>query len=316
MTKFRTDDKRAAVLITAATLALAILFTACPQKAKAKPAKPNVPSIFKTDGNGIIIGYTCEKDDLPKALVIPAKIGAEDITGIGYKAFQNCTGLTSLDLSGCASLTTIDMNAFKGCTGLTDVRFHENLAKIGVQAFNGCTGLTDVQFSESLTEIGRSAFEGCTVLKSLDLSGCTSLTTIGTYVFEGCKGLTDVQFPKSLTEIGQSAFKDCKGLTDVQFPKNFTKIGAQAFKGCMGLTDVQFPENLTAIGWRAFYDCTVLTRVIFEDKTGWAVYDDDKYNTKHADITSSDLNDFSKAAKYLREIPRNDGYSNKYWKKN
>ena len=295
MTKFRTDDKRAAVLITAATLALAILFTACPQKAKAKPAKPNVPSIFKTDGNGIIIGYTCEKDDLPKALVIPAKIGAEDITGIGYKAFQNCTGLTSLDLSGCASLTTIDMNAFqdctgltsldlsgcaslttidmnafKGCTGLTDVRFHENLAKIGVQAFNGCTGLTDVQFSESLTEIGRSAFEGCTVLKSLDLSGCTSLTTIGTYIFEGCTGLTDVQFPEKLTEIG----------------------------------------------WRAFYDCKVLTSVIFADKTRWAVYDDDKYNTKYADITSDDLDDSSKAAKYLLKSTYNGGYNNKYWKKN
>ena len=247
MTKFRTDDKRAAVLITAATLALAILFTACPQKAKAKPAKPNVPSIFKTDGNGIIIGYTCEKDDLPKALVIPAKIGAEDITGIGYKAFQNCTGLTSLDLSGCASLTTIDMNAFQDCTGLT----------------------------------------------SLDLSGCASLTTID-----------------------MNAFKGCTGLTDVRFHENLAKIGVQAFNGCTGLTDVQFPEKLTEIGWRAFYDCKVLTSVIFADKTRWAVYDDDKYNTKYADITSDDLDDSSKAAKYLLKSTYNGGYNNKYWKKN
>ena len=88
--------KGAAVFITAAILALVMLFTACPQKAvSSKSAGPNVSSIFKTNGKGIITGYTCKEDELPKALVIPAKIEKEVIIGIGGSVFYGCKGLTS-----------------------------------------------------------------------------------------------------------------------------------------------------------------------------------------------------------------------------
>ncbi len=104
MTKFKLGrhkasaltKKGAAVFITAAILALVMLFTACPQKAvSSKSAGPNVSSIFKTNGKGIITGYTCKEDELPKALVIPAKIEKEVITGIGGSVFYGCKGLTS-----------------------------------------------------------------------------------------------------------------------------------------------------------------------------------------------------------------------------
>jgi len=127
------SNSRWAVNLTALVLAAGLLiglFTGCFQLGSSKP-QPNKPGLFKTDGNGIITGYTCDKTDLPKALVIPAKIGNEVITGIRNNAFYDCKGLTSLDLSACTSLTVIGveadtylrMGAFGGCTGLTEYQF-------------------------------------------------------------------------------------------------------------------------------------------------------------------------------------------------
>jgi len=198
MTKFKLGrhkasaltKKGAAVFITAAILALVMLFTACPQKAvSSKSAGPNVSSIFKTNGKGIITGYTCKEDELPKALVIPAKIEKEVITGIGGSAFRECTNLTSVQLP--ASLTTIGGGAFSGCKGLTSVQFPESLTTIDEEAFKGCTGLTSVQLP-------------------------ANLTTIGGYAFSDSK-LTSVQIPQSLTKIGAAAFSGCKGLTSAVF---------------------------------------------------------------------------------------------------
>ena len=57
------------------------------------------PAIFTTNGNGKITGYNCSKEELPKNLVIPAKIGNEVITSIGLNVFYSCSGLTSVSLA-------------------------------------------------------------------------------------------------------------------------------------------------------------------------------------------------------------------------
>ena len=174
------------------------------------------PAIFTTDGNGKITGYTCSKEELPKNLVIPAKIGDEVITSIGYCAFFGCSGLTSVSLSSCTSLTSIGGGAFSGCSGLTSVSFPASLTSIGSEAFYCCTGLTSMSFPASLTSIGESAFNYCRKLTSVDLSSCTSLTSIGRSAFSDC-GLTSVSFPASLTSIGERAFSGCDNLTSATF---------------------------------------------------------------------------------------------------
>ena len=321
MTKFKLGrhkasaltKKGAAVFITAAILALVMLFTACPQKAvSSKSAGPNVSSIFKTNGKGIITGYTCKEDELPKALVIPAKIEKEVITGIGGSAFRECTNLTSVQFP--ESLTTIGGSVFYGCKGLTSVQFPKSLTKIDSSAFEGCKNLTSLDLSGciSFTTIGWRAFRECTSLTSVQLPA--SLTTIGGGAFSSCKGLTSVQFPESLTTIDEGAFKGCTGLTSVQLPANLTTIGGYAFSDSK-LTSVQIPQSLTKIGAAAFSGCKGLTSAVFANTNGWIVYKDSKYKTKHADINSTALADSSKAAKYLREKTANGGYSDKYWKK-
>ena len=308
----------AAVSVLAASLLFTGLLTGCPGTAGG--GTPSVPvdpaAILKTDGNGKIIGYKCAKEELPAHLVIPAKIGDEEIKEIGAWVFDGCTGLRNVTLP--ASLTQIDEKAFRGCTGLTSISLPANLTEIGEFAFYDCTGLTSLDLSActSLTTIGEYAFEGCTGLTSISLPA--NLTTIGEGAFAGCTGLTsiDLSASTSLTTIGEGAFEGCKSLTSITLPANLTKIDKYTFSDCKGLTSVHLPASLTTIDQYAFYGCGGLASAVFEDKNYWKVYDDDSYSGTSTSINSSDLNTAATAAKYLREETDEGGYCDKYWKKN
>jgi len=100
----------AAVSVLAASLLFIGLLTGCPHNQPSAvdqpPAKPVDPAaILKTNGYGKITGYKCAKEELPSHLVIPAKIGDEEIKEIGWWAFHDCKGLTSISLP--ASITKI-----------------------------------------------------------------------------------------------------------------------------------------------------------------------------------------------------------------
>ena len=297
-------NSRWAVNLTALVLAVGLLmgyFTGCPNGSgpnrpneSAQPngqVQPTDPSIFKTDKHGKITGYKCAKEELPAHLVIPAKIENEEIKEIGWGAFEDCTGLTSISLP--ANLTEIGEFAFSGCTGLTSVHLPANLTEIGYGAFEGCTGLTSVHLPASLTKIGGSAFYNCKGLTSISLPA--GLTQIDENAFRGCTGLASVHLPANLTEIDRRAFYGCTGLinltidsanakyktegnilynkagttlifaagglTSANIPDTVTTIGGGAFEDCTGLRSISLPANLTTIGGSAFAGCTGLTSI-------------------------------------------------------
>ena len=183
------------------------------------------------------------------------------VTGIGYRAFEGCTSLTSVSLPD--GLTDIGSFAFQGCTGLTGVSLPDSLTQIESYAFDGCTGLTGISLPDSLTQLWSGAFEGCTGLTGISLPD--SLTGIGAWAFRGCTGLTGISLPVGLTEIGDWAFWGCTGLTGVSLPVGLTQIGRSAFDGCTGLTSISLPDSLTQIGDSAFDGCTGLTGLSLPD---------------------------------------------------
>ena len=315
----------AAVIVLAASLLFIGLLTGCPNgsgpnrpnEPDQPPAKP-VDPILKTDGHGKITGYKCAKEELPSHLVIPAKIGDEEIKEIGRYAFEDCTGLTSVHLP--ASLTKIGYCAFRGCTGLTSISLPANLTTIGEYAFYSCTGLTSVHLPANLTEIGEAAFEGCTGLTSLTIDSANAkyktegnilYNKAGTTLIFAAGGLTSANIPDTVTTIGVGAFASCTGLTSISLPANLTEIGKYAFYECTGLTSIRLPANLAQIGRGAFYGCEGLTSAVFADKNNWKVYDDEAHTQNETEINSSDLDNAATAAKYLLET-----YADKYWKKN
>lgn len=97
-----------------------------------------------------------------------------------------------LDLSQTTGLTSIDYSAFENCSGLTSVEIPSSVTSIGSRAFYGCSGLTSVEIPASVTSIGSDAFCGCYRLSSVEIPA--SVTSIGYRAFARCSGLTSVTF--------------------------------------------------------------------------------------------------------------------------
>ena len=246
--------------------------------------------------NGYVDGYLVYEDATKtKLLACSTAVTGEitilnSVTSIGYLAFRDCTGLTSIVvesgntmydsrnncnaiietatntlIQGCKttiipnSVTSIGSSAFYGCTGLTSVTIPNSVTSIGDWAFHGCTGLASVTIPNSVTSIGVDAFSFCTGLASVTIPN--SVTSIGVDAFSFCTGLTSVTIPNSVTSIGWGAFSGCTGLTSVTIPNSVTSIGDEAFSGCTGLTSITIPNSVTSIGRSAFGSCTGLISI-------------------------------------------------------
>ncbi|MBR5841951.1 MAG: leucine-rich repeat domain-containing protein [Bacteroidaceae bacterium] len=198
------------------------------------------------------------------SITIPATVTYEgesySVTGIGDKAFYDCSGLTTIDIP--EGVTTIGGFAFKNCRNLTAINIPENsqLMSIGVSAFYGCGGLTVINIPEGVTSIEDGTFEKCYGLASINIP--EGVTSIEDGTFEKCYGLASINIPESVTSIKNGAFRDCCGLTTIDIPEGVTSIERSAFHGCW-LTAINIPENsqLKNIGEGAFYQCRNLTAI-------------------------------------------------------
>ena len=134
---------------------------------------------------------------------------------IGDRAFEGCSGLTSLNLP--AGITSIGDWTFQGCSGLTSLTLPASITSIGENAFYGCSGLTSLTLPAGITEIGSWAFKGC--------SGLTSLTLPA--------GITSLTLPAGITSgIVYGAFEGCSGLTSIYvYAEKVPKIGGNVFEG-------------------------------------------------------------------------------------
>ena len=198
-------------------------------------SRNNCNAIIETASNTLIVG--CENTIIPNT-----------VTAIGNSAFDNFSGLTSIDIPN--SVTSIGDEAFWGCSGLTSITIPNSVTFIGDGAFHDCTGLTSVNihdldawckidfhnfYSNPLYYAQHLFIDG---EETTDLVIPESVTSIGGYAFYGCTGLTSVTIPNSVTSIGEEAFYGCSGLTSVTIPNSVTSVGGKAFYNSSGLTDV------------------------------------------------------------------------------
>ncbi len=203
------------------------------------------------------------------------------VTSIGYEAFEDCTGLTSVTIS--EGVTSIGRNAFFGCTGLQSVTIGEGVTSIDTSAFRGCTGITKVNYLGTLkgwceiefTSTPLSAADNVKLyLNDVEVKDSVSIPTgtakIGDYAFYGLKDITSVTIPASVTSIGDRAFYYCTGLHTVNWnATNCTKAGSwnsssnnyTIFNGCTQLATVNFGDNVQTIPAHAFEECTGLKEI-------------------------------------------------------
>lgn len=174
---------------------------------------------------------------------------------LGIYAFTGCTSLK--EIKNMEAIGTAFTGAFEGCSSLTSVDL-TGMHVTGDNVFKDCTNLSEV-ITGKFTAIGNYMFYNCTSLKSIEINGAT----VGNNAFENCTKLTTVSF--GLTDgdctIGSEAFYG-SGLRKVSYADGFTalKIGSRAFANTR-LTKIALPEGLIEIGANLFRDTTTLTEI-------------------------------------------------------
>ena len=262
---------------------------------KASAATSGYYTYTVSDGEATITDYSTSGRG---SITIPSSLGGYPVTSIGYQAFYNCTGLTSITIPD--SVTSIGNSAFRSCTGLTSITIPNSVTSIGSSAFYNCSGLTSITIPDSVTSMGDYVFYNCTSLTNVTIGN--SVTSIGAEAFYNCTGLTrvnitdlvawckiefsdfdanplyyakklyingnlatSISIPSSVTSIGSSAFVFCSGLTSITIPDSVTSIGGSAFAYCSGLTSITIPDSVTSIGSSAFSNCSGLTSITIPD---------------------------------------------------
>ena len=190
--------------------------------------------------------------DYSGSVVIPEKFTYEgveySVTSIGFRAFDSCTGLTSVNIP--SSVTSIGTTAFQKCSRLTSVHITDLAAWCKI-AFNSSTS-NPLSYAHHLFLNGEE-------IKDLVIP--SSVTIIKGYAFEGCSGLTSLTIPNSVDTILEGAFSGCTGLTSLTIPNSVIFIEMFAFQGCSGLTSVTIGSSVRKIGNYAFAECYNLDEV-------------------------------------------------------
>ena len=211
-----------------------------------KPAAP----LFTVDDSGTLAPV--DKNALPAALHIPAKVEGKEVKAISAYAFfidysSINDKLTSVTLP--STITSIGECAFYNCRALNSINIPASVTTIGDHTFNSCTSLTTINIPSSVTTIGNFTFFYCTALTSVTFADASKLTSIGDSAFSYCPALTSIEIPASVTSIGDSAFKGCAALTSVTFAdaSQLCEIATNIFSYCTNLEVVYVSTNDTRL---------------------------------------------------------------------
>lgn len=144
------------------------------------------------------------------------------VVSIGNRAFERCSGLTSVSLPG--SVISIGYYAFANCGSLAGITIPGRVASIGYYAFTNCDSLIDLTTLGSMISIGDFAFNSCSGLKSINILGSVN---IGTSAFGNCTRLESISIHGE-ANIGTSAFTNCPRLESISILGD-ANIGTSAF---------------------------------------------------------------------------------------
>ena len=104
----------------------------------------------KTDGTRYVEITDCDRS-AEGDIEIPKEINGTTVTSIGDRAFEDCSGLTSITIP--EGVTSIEGYAFYRCRGLTGITIPEGVTSIGDSAFDYCSGLTGITIPKSVTSM-------------------------------------------------------------------------------------------------------------------------------------------------------------------
>ena len=135
------------------------------------------------------------------AITVPEMLGGRTVGGIGGHAFEGCSALTRITLSG--NLRYIANDAFRSCSGLMTMNIPDGVKSIGARCFYACNNINNISLPDSITNIEHEAFHGCSNLRNINIP--RDLTVISGALFQYCP-YPSIDIPYGVTIIGSKAF--------------------------------------------------------------------------------------------------------------
>ena len=239
-----------------------------------------------SDGSAVaLVANNGSENTYSGFVFIPATINYNNkdvpVTGVGYQAFKNCTGLTGISIPEGATMLLNE--AFAGCTGLTSITLPSTMCSIYNNAFKGCTGLTDVICMRlDAKTCNENNFDDATYANAtlhIPFDSCSSYSNTSPWsrfanLEQDQKFVVDgiYYYVKSLSTVKvtykNGNFNSYRG--SLTIPATVTYNGRtydvvavddDAFRGCSGLVELVLPNSVEIIGDRAFYNCNSLEAV-------------------------------------------------------
>lgn len=197
---------------------------------------------------------------------------------LGQSSFQNCSALTSIDMSQ-TSITSVPRECFSGATSLATIKLPSTVSSFGQSAFQN-TGITKVEVSDDgidggvnipsiVNQINESnIFRNCLNLVEADLNGNPNLV-LGIGCFSGCSAMKTFKFPANKvldnyaytldTQRSSWLFDGCTALETVTLPEVGDMIPKALFNGLKKLKTLIYPEHkvYNTFGDYAFNGCAL-----------------------------------------------------------
>ena len=292
MTKFNSKHKAKAFLGAAFMLLIALIFTACPQRAKPKAEEPPPGpqkvtfSVEGTPANGTLKAMagsaeitSGKKVPYGTTVTFTATVTAGEhyvdewtIKGGSFKAGGKDGDTTATVQITGETEVKVTFSRYKSIAFGTDGADLAEYLNTGTAAGDGIyyikvTGLTAEHLKGEATHspyrpspLGKILNDNGTKKVALKFGKLPAVTNMEG-CFRDCKGLTEAPvLPAGVTNM-KSCFRDCKGLTEAPvLPASVTNL-RDCFYNCEGLTQTpEIPESVTNMR-SCFNGCKNLTQV-------------------------------------------------------
>lgn len=99
---------------------------------------------YSNDSFGVLLNKAQTRICIAPANLSGDYVCPETVTRIGNNAFEGCSKITSVTMSGLVS--TIEYNAFSNCGSLTEITIPDTVTYVEEYAFSNCNKLTDVYY--------------------------------------------------------------------------------------------------------------------------------------------------------------------------
>ena len=183
------------------------------------------------------------------------------VSDIGTNAFENCSGITELDLTAASNLTMIGNHAFRATSITGTLTIPSGVSYIGANAFVNCYTITALDLTAvSNLKIESNAFSGTGISGTLTIPA--GVNSIGVFAFFNCPDITALDLTAaSNLKIGAYAFIETGITGTLTIPAGVNEIGGHVFDNCSGITAFVFTgmtapailNNITNISAPSYY---------------------------------------------------------------